>query len=380
MAILNLSSERTQFLKFWLPPLIGGIAAFLIVLQVGSTPIVRAAGLALVIVGMIAALRRMGSGLAIIGGLALALSPEFWSQTGGRQGEPATIVIAVAISAIAVILVALVSKRPEIGVALGIIIFALLFWSQIGTPRSIRLTGFVTGWIMFLVIDMLLLTNPRPDDAPLILLDGKQRSSDNVETARTYHTAGILLLLAIGIVNDAVLTLLAPALILGLFLTRTEIPFWYWLLMGIVIGIGVRGIWVDYLQLQFPSINLWGWRDARRWIDMIQIVVGQLSVAGIILGVLGMARMARWYPVLGIVSLLAYGAYWIFGLIYSGPNRTLLLLPVYIIQIVWMTYAVLALSEWAANLTSSARHIGRYLVIAAYAILPCWFFIRIITG
>jgi hypothetical protein len=379
MAFLNLSEERTRFLKFWFPPLIGGMIVWICLLQFGNTPIIRASGLAVVIIGVIAALRRMGSALAVIGGLSLALSPVFWSQTGGGQGEPATIVIAVAAATIAVIATALISKRPELGIALGILIFSVLFWSQIGTPRSIRLTGFVTGWIMFLVVDMLLLTNPRPDDAPLILLDGRQRPANRFEPPQRYHTIGILLLLAIGIINDAVLTLLAPSLLLGLYLTRTHLPIWYWLAMGIIIGMGIRGLWFDYWQIQGTLIAIWDWRDANRWIDMIRLVTGQFSIIGIILAVLGMARMARWYPPLGIVTLLAYGAYWTFGLIYSGPTRELLLLPLYIIQIVWMTYAILALSEWGGRFVAK-RQIGRYSIIAIYGLLPVWFLIQILTA
>src|SRR5688572_12616559 len=133
--------EQFRLIRFWLPSLLSAGLVWLLLLYVGQTPLSRATGLALVIMGVTLALRRMGSALSVIGGLALAFSPVFWSQTGGGQGEPATIVMAAAVAAIVVMIAALVSKKPYIGMGLGIVVFVAFFFSQIGTARSIRLTG-----------------------------------------------------------------------------------------------------------------------------------------------------------------------------------------------------------------------------------------------
>jgi hypothetical protein len=367
--------EQFRLIKFWLPAIANAGLVWLVLLYIGNTPLSRATGLALVIMGVTLALRRMGSALAMVGGLALAFSPVFWSQTGGAQGEPATIVLAAGLAAIVVLLVSLLSKKPYIGVGLGIIVFVAFFFSQIGTPRSIRLTAFVVGWLMFLLVDMLLLTNPRPDEAPMLLKDGKLQNADGAEEARPYHTLGILLLLAVGILNDPLLSLLLPSMALSLWLTKTKLHWAYWLGFGMVAGFGLRGIWVDYQVAQAGRMALDSWRNGIEWLDMIQLVVGQFSIVGVILGVLGLARLARWYPPLGIVSLLAYAAYWGFGLVYNGNQRNLLLLPLFVIQVLWMNYAVLAISEWAAKSLPNYPHIGRYLVIAAYAVLPIALFI-----
>lgn len=100
---LHLDEEQTLLIKFWSPALMNGALVWILLLVLGQTPLIRASGLALVIVGVTLALRRMGSFLSIVGGLALALSPVFWSQTGGGQGDPATIVIAVAAAGVTVI-------------------------------------------------------------------------------------------------------------------------------------------------------------------------------------------------------------------------------------------------------------------------------------
>jgi hypothetical protein len=362
--------EQFGLIKFWLPSLFNAALVWLVLLYIGQTPLSRATGLALVIMGVTLALRRMGSALAIIGGLALAFSPVFWSQRGGGQGEPATIVMAMGAAAIVVLMAALMSKKPYIGIGLGIIVFVALFFSQIGTPRSIRLTGFVIGWLMFLLIDMMLVTNPRPDDAPMILKDGKLQNADGAEAARPYHTLGILLLLGVGILNDPLLTLLLPSMALSLWLTKTKLHWAYWLAFGLIAGFGIRGIWSDYAVEQAGRLALDSWRNGIEWLDMIQLVVGQFTIMGVVLSVLGLARLARWYPPLGTVSLLAYAAYWGFGLIYNGSQRNLLLLPLFVLQVLWMNYAVLAISEWAAKSLPNHSTLGRYLVIAAYGLLP----------
>lgn len=368
--MLALQEDQQRALRYWLPALANGAVVWLLLMIVGQTPIVRASGLALVIIGVTLSFRRFGAALAIIGGLVLALSPAFWSQTGGGQGEPATIVIALIAASITVVAIVLLSKRPYIGLGIGIVVFAVFFWSQIGMAQSLRLTGFVVGWLLFLLIDMLLLTNPRPDEAPLILQASVRKNPDGSEAARSYHTLGILLLLGVGVLNDPLLTLLAPSVALSLVLTRTQLPSWYWLALGLVAGIGLRGLAVDYLVIQEYRIDLWAWRDATRWINMVRLILEQFTVVGVVLSILGLARFARWYPPLGVVSLLAYAAYWFFGLVYFGPQRDILLLPMFVFQVLWMTYAVLAASDWAAKLSPQSPQLGRSLIVGLFSVLP----------
>lgn len=377
---LGFDEAQILLIKFWSPALMNGALVWVLLLILGQTPLMRASGLALVITGVTLALRRMGSLLSIVGGLALALSPVFWSQTGGGQGEPATIVIAVAAASVTVITAAFLSKRPTIGMGLGVVVFAVMFWSQIGTPRSIRLTAFIISWLMFLLIDMLLLTNPRPDEAPMILRDGRLKIADGAEDARPYHTLGILLLLAIGMLNDPLLTLLFPSIALSLFLTNTRLAWWYGLALALIAIIGLRGLWVDYLVAQAHLLELIDWRDGSRWVNMIQLVISQFSIVGVILSILGLARLARWYPPLGTVLMIAYASYWFFGLVYFGNQRDLLLLPMFVIQIVWMCYAVLALSEWIAKSLQNYSNLGRYMIIMSYAVMPLLMFFNILQS
>ena len=76
--MIGLTPERRQQAHYWLPALIAGLVAWFAFIMLGHTPLIRASGLALVIVGMALALRSMGAALTIIGALALAFSPSFW--------------------------------------------------------------------------------------------------------------------------------------------------------------------------------------------------------------------------------------------------------------------------------------------------------------
>jgi hypothetical protein len=230
------------------------------------------------------------------------------------------------------------------------------------------------------LIDMLLLTNPRPDEAPMILRDGRLKIAEGAEDARPYHTLGILLLLGIGVLNDPLLTLLLPSVALSLFLTNTKMAWWYWVAVALIAIMGLRGLWIDYFIAQSHLFEFLEWRDGSRWVNMIQLVISQFSIIGVIFGILGLARLSRWYPPLGTVLMIAYAAYWFLGLVYFGNQRDLLLLPMFVIQIVWMCYAVLALSEWVAKSLQNHFKFGRFVVIAAYAILPLMMFYNILQS
>lgn len=363
---LALNQQQFRLLKYWLPALVSGAIAWLLFLLPGGTPLSRASGLALSIVAVTLTLRRMGSVLAGLGGLTLALSPAFWAQTGGAEGDPATIVVAIAAAGITAGLVIFVSKRPWIAFGLGIVIFSALFWSQIGTPRSLRLTGFVVSWLLFVLVDMLLLTNPHPDEAPPIL---RYKNKDN-RPVPAYYLPAILLLFATGVINDPLLVLMAPAMLLAFFLMNIPLPRWYMPLFLLLIALGLRGLVVDYFQAQPWLIDLSRWRDARYWINMIDLVVAQFTPVGIVLGVLGLARLSRWYPPLGSFTLVAYGTYIIFGLVYTAGNRDTLLLPLFIIQITWMTYALFAIQQWIKKSLMQPYQRLSWLVPAIYGLLP----------
>lgn len=365
-----LTPQRLFWVRYWLPSIIAGGLAWLLFL-LADTPLVRASGLALVIVGITLALRRLGAFISIAGGLTLALCPAFWTQTGGGEGTPATIVIAIGIAGLIALLGSVTVRRPALAIGVGVAVFAGLFWLQIGTARSIRLTGFTTSWLMFLVFDMLFLTNPHPSESePPPILRFKSSDKEEERTPQFYHLWGILLLFGLGILNDPLMVLLAPALALGLYLTRAKLPTIYGVLFGIIVGIGLRGLFVDYIQAQSHRLALDAWRHGRRWLDEVNFIVAQFGWPATLLSVLGLARLSRWYPVLGNVSLVGYAAYTAFALVYDGPTKDTLLLPMLIIQIVWLTYAIFTLGEWVYHNIPQGGLWLRRGVFLAYGLLP----------
>lgn len=353
----RLPMAHRQLLRQWSPAILAAGAAWLLMIIVGQTPVARASGLSLTVLGVTAGMRQMGFVASIAGGLTLALCPIFWSQTGGGQTQPATIIIAGGAAALAVPPASRLFKRNDLAIGLGITLFLFVFWSQIGTAQSLRLTGLVTAWLLYLTVDMILLTNPRPGIKP-------------ARNPKPWHTTGILFLFAVGAINDPLVTLLAPALLLALFLSYAKLSAWYWL--GIMVAIAIGGFLLlrAYLLPDPTPLDFWGWRDAARWIELGQLVVAQYSVFGIILGVVGLARLSRWYPPLGTVTLIAYAAYIGFGLTYRGSHREILLIPLIIIQVMWMTYAVNTLGQWVNK--SLADETGRWIHIISllYFALP----------
>lgn len=365
-----LMPQRLFWVRYWLPPVIAGGIAWLLFL-LASTPLVRASGLALVIVGITLALRRLGAFISIIGGLSLALCPAFWSQTGGGEGTPATIVLALGIAGLIALSGSFLTRRPSIAIGIAVTVFAALFWLQIGTSRSIRLTGFTTSWLMFLLIDMLLLTNPHPTESePPPIMRFKSVDKEEERTPQFYHIWGILLLFSLGILNDRLMVLLAPAIGLALYLTRSKLSYFYGVLFGIVVGFGLHGLFVDYIQRQSHFLALEAWRQGRRWQDVVNFIGAQFGWPATLLSVLGLTRLARWYPALGNVSLIGYAAYTGFALIYGGPNEDTLLLPMLIIQIVWLTYAVFTLGEWVFHNVPGGGLWLRRAVYLIYGLLP----------
>ena len=120
------------------------------------------------------------------------------------------------------------------------------------------------------------------------------------------------------------------------------------------------------------------WREAARWIELGELIIAQFSVIGVCLSLIGLARLARWYPPLGVVSMIAYAAYVFFGLVYSGSHREVLLLPLAIIQVMWMTYAVNTFGQWVNKSLDNDAGLWIHIVSAGYFALPLILLLQIL--
>lgn len=381
---LPLNERQRELVNYWLPALAAGIVACIVFFAFGKTPFIRAFALAAPVSVIGLTLRRFGGLLAFTGALALAFSPAFWSQTGGGQPTTLTTIVAVLIVAgIAGAAFIWFGRRPGLGLTIGLVIFTILFWALVGTNRSLRLTTFFSAGLIFVLMNALFSANPRPDEP-------QQKPAQ----LRPYHTWGLILFLALGILNDPLFTLLAPATILGLVLCRSNLKPWHWVALFVILVIGLRGIAVEYVNstwwvypaaqaeaegIRVPYMMTDGWRDGGRWVVLINLVISQFTFIGVILGVLGLSRFARWYPPLGVVTMIAYAAYALFGLVYFGKDSAVLLLPLLMIQTIWMTYAVFTFSQWLQKSLRSSGTLVRWAAPGAFVLMPLMLFLRI-TG
>ncbi len=387
MGTFLLSDEQRGSVRAWidylLPSVMAGAIAWAAFLTLGQTPLVRASGLALVIAGMALTLRSMGGALAVIGALALAFSPAFWSQTGGIETyNPLLFGAAVIGALIAAGVIWMTRKRPSLAVAGAAILMIVffLFPQGLAVGRSLRLTTLLTVALLYLLIDALTVSNPRPDSPP-------------TGTLRPHHAIFLLMVFALGVLNDPMFVLASPALLLGLFLTRARLSVIYWMLL---IGAVIYGAWrlIDVYavsgywlypaaeaiehHLRVPFLLADGWREPLRWVDLLGLVAGQFTVIGGLLGVVGLARLSRWYPPIGVVTMIAFAAYAFFGLLYFGGDREVLLLPLLMIQVFWMTYAFSTLRQWLEQSATGLQQSARWLAPAVFVLLPMVLLLRII--
>ena len=77
--------------------------------------------------------------------------------------------------------------------------------------------------------------------------------------------------------------------------------------------------------------------------------------------------------------MIAYAAHVLFGLVYFGRDSAVLLLPLMMIQILWMTYAIYAFGEWLQRSVNLPNYPLRWFAPALYVWLPLLMLARI-TG
>src|SRR5215204_2882971 len=122
------SARFTNLIRYAAPALSAGFIAWSVFLLVGHTPVIRASGLALVIIAVTLMLRHWGGLLSVAGALALAFCPAFWSQTGGAESlDPLMVIGALSLAVVGALVAAWLSKYPTIGLGVAITIFTTLF-------------------------------------------------------------------------------------------------------------------------------------------------------------------------------------------------------------------------------------------------------------
>jgi hypothetical protein len=376
--------SRRRFADF-VPPIIAGGAALFAFIILGNAPIPRASAMAAVIAFIGLTLRPMGAALSVAGALALAFSPSFWAQTGGAPDTP-TLIEMVAGAALPVVLTVLVALplrvvMPLIGVCA---VAVALIEPPLVAAQSLRITTLLAAWLLLLLTEALILTDIRPDAA---LLTGRQ-------PYRRDHISLIALIMLLGILNDPLFALMSPAVLLGIWLTRRALHPLYWLAL---IGVSVYGAaqivqtYIDpgwwlvsadgaaALNRHIPFLIADGFREPSRWLGLFDLIMRQFTPFGALLGLIGLVRLARWHPPIGVITMLAYGAYAVFGLMYFGADGATLLLPLLMIQVFWMTYAAYAFGQWLEKtVRMPASRLVLWFAPALFVLLPLTLLLRIV--
>lgn len=380
---MQLNSSQQTLIQYAGPAVLAGALAWLAFLFIGQAPLMRSLGLAAAIVGISLALRNMGALMSVVGGLTLAFSPAFWEQVSAGGSAVATIVMALGVAGILAIGMVIFVQRPYVVMMAALAAFALIFFSQIGAARSLRLTVLASTWIIYLLVQSVMAANPRPED-------------DTRDIARWMAAmrAATLLLLSVAIINDPLFVLFVPAVALGFLQSHVRLPVWYWVTMGSVTLIGIFGLLNTYIAPEWWGASIEavyaggsvrylvadGFYDGGRWLSTLMILAAQFSWVGLLLGVVGLSRLARWYPPVGTVMICGYAAFFIFGLLYFGKDRMTLMLPLVIMQVFLMCYAVYAAGQWAAKtLQTPEQRVARITAPALFAILPALLLIQILT-
>jgi len=269
-----------------------------------------------------------------------------------------------------------------VAAVIALILFAGVFLSGVGEQRSLRLTVLASAWLIYVLTQAVIETNPRPGDPPAARL-------------RASYRAAILLILGAATLNDPLFVLWTPAVTLGLAQAKTRIPAWYWAALLLIVGFGLRGVIFTYVDAAawamtteaasamrrgLPYLVAEGWRDGARWVETFALLAAQFTPVGVVLGLIGLARMSRWYPALGPVMVVAYGFFFAFGLAYFGRDRSTLLLPLSMIQVFFMTYAVHAIGQWLAKVANAPETLTvRFIAPAGYAVIPLVLLAQIIA-
>jgi hypothetical protein len=127
-----------------------------------------------------------------------------------------------------------------------------------------------------------------------------------------------------------------------------------------------------------PYLIADGWWDGGRWIATFALLASQFSFVGLLLSVVGLARLSRWYPPVGTVMMVGYAAFFAFGLAYFGRDRTTLLIPLLMMQVFLMCYAVHAAGQWAAKAFQTPEPLtARWIAPALFGLLPVFLFIQL---
>ena len=277
-----------------------------------------------------------------------------------RVNLSAALPAAAAVMALAWLVARLGVGRPLAVIAALTLAFSETFWSQAVEAEVYALNAFFVVVILGILIGW----------------QSRARSPAAAPGAEVYLLA---LAFGLGLTNHVTLVLLAPAAALTLLQRRPQLTARQWAVAALLFAAALS-LYL-YLPLRWPALHggapmspqefidwvtgqRFGgalipeyWSQPDRWLAIGRLILQQFGVVGLALGVVGLARLARWFPEIGVMTLVAYGAYFVYALVYIVPDIEVFLIPMHIIQVIWIAYALHAVREWAGKLDLAGRRV-----------------------
>lgn len=201
-------------------------------------------------------------------------------------------------------------------------------------------------------------------------------------------------LVGLSLTNHLTTVLLIPSVVAALFLARPPMTRKQWL-TAFGLFLAVLLIYA-YIPIRWPALHngslmrfdeFVGWvtgsrfrgalildawfKDIERWRILDRLILDQYGWLGAALSLIGLALMIRLQWRAALVSGLAFAAFAFYGLNYYVPDVSVFLIPLFLIQAIWMGYGVATLIALA--FTRYSLRVESWVhaaLITLFALLP----------
>ena len=195
----------------------------------------------------------------------------------------------------------------------------------------------------------------------------------SVQADPSRYAARIVIILfaltGLSLSNHLTTVLLIPTVALALLIAQPRLTWKQWILAA---GVFVAGLLIYlYIPLRWPALHdgrlmrwdeFWGWvtgsrfrgalqlqawlTDPGRWQILSRLILDQYGWIGIVISAAGLILMVirQWRPAL--ITLTVFAAHAFYGLNYLVPDISVFLIPMFLIQAIWMGYGIAVTIGW----------------------------------
>ncbi len=253
-------------------------------------------------------------------------------------------------------LLRLTGQRAISALAALCLAFSRPFWSQAVQAEVYPLNAAFVAAILWLLISRL-----EPSDTP----------GQNHSKRWLYTLAAIF---GLSLTNHLTMTILFPAIALGVFLARPQLSRRDWLLIAgcllapLLLNLFVplrwpalhNGRWMSLGESiayvtgqQFRGALQWElWQDESRWRIVGGMTLDTYGPVGTVLASVGLLWLVARKWRIALLTLVACAGYWFYGLVYNVPDVSLFIIPAHIIMALWIGVAVAQLTQGLASLSA----------------------------